>query len=511
MRKIRELLRMKLEMGLPHRSIARACGLGAGTVSEYVRRAGEKGLSWPLPEGLDDQELEALLYPRRPAALGARALPDFAYVHEELKRSGVTLMLLWTEYRETHPGGYGYSRYCERYGRWLRKLKPSLRQQHRAGEKTFMDFSGKKPSIVNPRTGELEEVELFVAVLGASSYVYAEATADQSLGSWVSAHVRMVEYFGGSSELWVPDNLKSGVSWADRYEPEINRTYAELAQHYGAAVVPARVGKAKDKAKVEVSVLIVQRWILARLRNRTFFSLAELNAAIWGLLEEVNARVMKRLGVSRRELFARLDRPALGPLPAERYEIAEWKRCRVNIDYHVEADSNFYSVPYPLVQEDVEARLTASVVEVYFKGQRVASHERLYGRGLYATRREHMPRSHREYLEWTPSRLIGWAEKTGPATAQLVGEILARREHPEQGYRSCLGILRLGKSYEAQRLEAACARATQLGSYSYRTVKNILSSGLDRVRLEGVSREAEVTPHENIRGAGYYEGGELSC
>jgi transposase len=321
----------------------------------------------------------------------------------------------------------------------------------------------------------------------------------------------MVEYFGGSTEPWIPDNLRSGVSWADRYEPEVNRTYQELARHYGAAVVPARVRKPKDKAKVEVTVLLVERWILARLRNRVFFSLAELNQAIRELMEELNARLMNKLGVSRRELYEKVDRSRLQPAPANRYEMSEWKVCRVNIDYHVEPEGNYYSVPYQLAGERVEVRLTSSVVEVYYRGRRVGSHQRLYGRGLFQTLTEHMPPAHREYLEWTPSRLVSWAEKTGPATAAFIGQLLERRPHPEQGYRSCLGILHLGKRHEPERLEAACARAAQLGSYNYRTVKNILAAGLDRLPLEPSWGEVGLGEHENIRGASYYQEEEVLC
>ncbi|MFQ5931593.1 MAG: IS21 family transposase [Nitrospiraceae bacterium] len=512
MRKIREILRLKQELGLPHRSIARALHLAVGTVSEYLAKAKDEGLSWPLPEEMDDAELERRLFPR-PESPRARAVPNFSYIHEELKRHReVTLLQLWVEYAQDNPEGYRYSRFCELYGGWKKKLNPTMRQRHRAGEKTFLDFSGKKPHLVDRNTGEVVEVELFVGVLGASNYTYAEATPSQDLGSWVKAHEGMGEYFGGSSEIWVPDNLKSGVVFADRYEPGINRTYEELAAHYGAVVIPARVGKAKDKAKVESGVQVAQRWILAVLRHQTFFSLAEMNEAIREQLEILNARPMKKLGASRRELFERLDQTALKPLPKERYELSSWKSCRVNIDYHVEADDDkLYSVPYQLIHEKVEVRTTLTVVEILFKGRRVASHRRLKGQERFSTKPEHMPRSHREHLEWTPSRLIDWASKTGPATGRLVSEIVKRRPHPEQGFRSCLGVMRLGQRYGEERLEAACARAECLSSYSYRTVKNVLSSGLDRVKLEEDVDQAPRPEHDNIRGAAYYAGGGLSC
>ncbi len=511
MRKIRDILKLKHELGLAHRSIARALHVSIGTVSEYLAKAKEMGVSWPLPEEVDDAQLEARLFPR-PANGHPRRNPDFSHIHEELKRHrSLTILQAWVEYAEDNPGGYRYSRFCELYGRWKKKLNPTMRQRHRAGERTFVDFSGKKPHIVNPETGEIEEVDLFVGVLGASSYTYAEATPSQDLTSWVKAHERMNEYFDGSTEIWVPDNLKSGVVWANRYEPGINRTYEDQAAHYGAVVIPARVGKPRDKAKVESGVLVVQRWILSVLRHRTFFSLLELNEAIREKLEILNRRPMKKLGASRRELYERLDRPALKPLPRERYEMWEWKTCTVNIDYHVELDDNFYSTPYALVYEKVETRKTASVVEVWFKGKRVASHPRLKGKGGYETTSEHMPRSHREYLEWTPSRLIHWAEKMGPATGRFISEILQRRRHPEQGFRSCMGIFRLSQSFGEQRLEAACLRAEALSSYSYRTVKNILSSGSDRLKVEPELDEVVHREHENIRGASYYEGREIPC
>jgi transposase len=322
----------------------------------------------------------------------------------------------------------------------------------------------------------------------------------------------MVEFYGGSTEVWVPDNLKSGVTTACRYEPEVNRTYADLAEHYGAVVIPARKAHAKDKAKVEVSVLIVQRWILAALRNRIFFTLAELNDAIWEKVEQINRRPMRKLGLSRRELFEQLDRPLLKPLPPSRYEMRQWKTCRVNIDYHIEVDHNYYSAPHQLLHEPVDARYTQATVEVFFRGQRVASHARLSGRGKTSTKPEHMPAAHRAHAEWTPSRLISWGEKTGPGTGRVVGEILRRYPHPEQGYRSCLGLLRLSKAYGPERLEAACLRAERLGSPRYQTAKNILAAGTDRLPLED---EAPSTPplpfHENVRGAGYYADKEVEC
>jgi transposase len=455
-----------------------------------------------LPAELDEAALEARLFPAAEPAVRERAMPDCVHVHQELKRTGVTLQLLWEEYREAHPEGYSYSQYCEHYRRWAGKLRLSMRQQHRAGEKTFIDFSGKRPHIVDPKTGEETPVELFVAALGASCYTYAEATVTQQLPEWIGAHTRMLEYFGGSTVIWVPDQLKSAITRSCRYEPGVNRSYQELATHYDAVVVPARPGKPKDKAKIESMVLVAQRWILARLRNHTFFSLAELNAAIGEQLERLNDRPMRKISKSRRELWEQLDRPALKRLPASRFELAHWKRCRINIDYHIDVEHHPYSVPYQLGQQEVEARYTSSVVEIYHNGRRLVSHPRRYDHQP-STLPEHMPSAHRAHAEWSPSRLIHWAEKTGPATGRVVAGILKSRPHPEQGYRACLGLMRLGRRYGAARLEAACERAEHLRSYSYRTVKNILSSAQDRLPFDDEAVDA--TPaHDNIRGALYY-------
>jgi transposase len=506
MRRLRELLRLKYEAGLSHRAVAGACAMGLGTVTAYLQRAAAAGLRWPLPEDLDDAALEARLF-ARPAVPPARdrVVPEWSQLHQELKKPGVTLSLLWVEYRAQHPSGYAYSQFCDRYRRWARALKPSMRQVHRAGEKLFVDFSGQRPHLVDPTTGEELAMELFVGVLGASGLIYAEATRSQDLPSWVGAHVRMLDAFQGSTAIWVPDNLKSGVTTANRYEPEINRTYAELARHYAAVVIPARVARPTDKPKVEVSVQIAQRWVLAALRHRTFFTLADLNVAIRERVDAINDRPMKGLGLSRRVLFEQIDRPALKPLPRTRYELAEWKPCGVNIDYHVNVDHNFYSVPYQLVHERVEARFTLTTVEVFFKGRRVSSHIRLTGRGHFSTQLAHRPRAHRAHAEWTPSRLIAWAEQSGPATGRVVAGILEHRPHPEQGYRACLGLMRLGRVHGADRLEAACHRAERLRSYRYRTVEQILINQQDRLPLEDLGPARPALTHENLRGATYYE------
>jgi transposase len=505
MRPIREILRQKQALGLTHREVARALGLSVGTVHATLQRAERAGLDCSGAAALGDAELEARLYP---VAGTQRALPDFAAVHRERQRTGVTLALLHEEYLAEQPQGYGYTQFCEHYRRWCHKRRISMRQVHRAGEKLFVDYSGKKPRIYDGARGEWREVELFVAVLGASSYTYAEATLTQRSADFIASHTRALEYLGGVAEIVVPDQLKSGVSRACRYEPGLQRTYEEWAAHYGTTVIPARPKKPRDKAKVEVAVQVVQRWILARVRNERFPSLAALNARIAELLEDLNARRMRRYGQSRRERFEQLDRPALRPLPADRFAFCEWKQARVNIDYHIEIERHYYSVPHPLVHEAVEVRLTATTVEIFHRGERVASHMRDPQRGGHSTDPRHMPKAHQKHLEWSPSRLIEWAATVGMQTRGLVEEILADRPHPEQGYRSCLGILRLARRYGAARLEAACARARVGGARSYRSVDTILRRGLDRLPLPRCAPAAAASAlqpvHENVRGPAYF-------
>lgn len=507
MRRTREILRQKWALGRSHRAVAQSLGVSTGAVSAALARARAAELSWEVVEELGERELEHQLYRSARGGASARPLPDWSEIHRELGRKGVTLQLLHLEYLERHPDGYAYTQFCDYYRRWRGQQKRSMRQVHRAGEKLFVDYSGKKPEIVDPTSGEVHEVELFLAVLGASSFTFAEATESQRSADFIASHVRAFAYFGGVAELLVPDQLKSGVTKACRYEPGLQRTYEEMAEHYGIAVMPARPRKPKDKAKVEVAVQVVQRWILAVLRHETFFSLAELNARIRTLLDQLNDRPMRAYRASRRELFLRLDQPALRSLPAEPFVFAEWKLAKVNIDYHVELDGHYYSVPHALVGERVELRFTALTLEVYFRGQRVASHRRSRHRGRHTTVSSHMPKSHQKHMAWTPSRLIHWGESVGEATGALVAAILADRPHPEQGYRSCLGILRLGKRYGNDRLEAACARAHRARAKSYRHVESILKNGLDRVApVESrQSPQPSLPLHENVRGSDYYD------
>jgi len=513
-RKIREMLRLLWECGLSQRQVAGCCGIGKTTVVECVARARRSGLDWSTAAALSDEELEGRLYPPVELVPAAeRPAVDWAAVHTELKRKGVTLSLLWEEYRQREPRGYRYSWYCELYGQWRGRADLSMRQVHRAGEKLFVDYSGATVPVVDAGTGEVREAQIFVAVWGASNYTFAEATWSQGLADWIGSHVRAFEFGGGLTEIVVPDNLKAGVSRPCRYEPELNPTYQDLAVHYGVAVMPARVRRPRDKAKVEVGVQVVERWILARLRHRTFFSLAELNQVIRELLGPLNERPFHKLPGSRRSLFESLERPALRPLPAQRFTYAEWEKVRVHVDYHVEVDGHYYSVPYQLVSQQLDARVSAKTVECFAKSKRVASHLRSFRRGAHTTQTEHMPRPHREYAEWTPERLVRWAQQTGPSVAGLIELVMATRVHPQHGFRSCLGILRLGQRFGGERLEAACRRALEIGAASYRSVRSILEAGLDRHLDPGAESVVAARPlvHENLRGASYYGGQEKPC
>jgi transposase len=507
MRQIREILRQKWALGLSHRAVASSLRVGLGTISSVTGRAHAAGLDWAQVQTLTDETLEGRLY-GQPEVAGQRQrpAPDCAWIHAERRQPGVTLELLHLEYLERHPDGYRYTRFCDLYRRWLQRRRLSMRQLHRAGDKCFVDYAGQKPRLIEPTTGEVVEVELFAAVLGASNYTYAEATRTQQVPDWIASHTRAFAFFGGVTAAVVCDQLKSGVVLPCRYEPGLQRTYEEFAEHYGTAILPARPAMPRDKAKVEAGVLVAERWILARLRHETFFSLAALNARIAELLADLNARPMRLYRASRRELFERLDQPALRPLPSEPFIYGEWQVARVNIDYHVEIHRHYYSVPYALIHEVMDARVSAATVELFHRGQRVAAHLRDDTPGRHTTNPAHMPKAHQHHLEWTPSRLIQWAETIGAQTAALVNAILAERPHPEQGYRSCLGLLRLSRRDGAARLEAACARALTVGVRSYRHVDSILKHGLDRLPSAEPAAQLTLAPvHEHLRGRDYYQ------
>ncbi|MCJ7751436.1 MAG: IS21 family transposase, partial [Armatimonadetes bacterium] len=504
MRTIKEILRLRWEAGLSYQAIAVSCRKGQTTVRDYLLRAQAAGLSWPLPEGMDEEALEQLLFPVPAASSHRRPEPDWATIHQELRRKGVTLALLWQEYKAAHPDGYQHSRFCQLYQQWASTLEPVLRQHYVAGEKLLVDYAGQTVPVVDRQTGEVRQAQIFVAVLGASNYTYVEATWTQGLADWIGSHRRCLEFLGGVPALIIPDNIKSGVTSPCFYDPDLNRSYQKLAEHYGTAVVPARIRRPRDKAKAEAGVQGVERWLLARLRHRRFFSLGELNEALRELLGQYNRRPFQKLEGCRESLFLSLDRPALKPLPAQPYEYQEWKKARVNIDYHVEVDRHWYSVPHALIRQQVEVCLSAHTVEILHRGKRVASHLRSFSQGRHTTVLEHMPRHHREYVQWSPQRLIRWAQQTGDATAQLVEQILSSRAHPVQGYRACLGILRLGRQHGAARLEAACFRALALGALTYQSIKSILKHGLENQPLP--PRPIAHTPirHAHIRGAHYY-------
>src|SRR6059036_623307 len=504
MRAIREILRQRWVQGQPHRAVALSTGRSVGAVYDTLRRAREAGLDWAGVDGLTDDALEAALY-RRPAVAGpqsTRPQPDCVYLHTERRKPGVTLELLHLEYLERHPDGYRYTQFCDIYRHWLRRRRLTMRQVHRGGDKGFVDYAGKTPSLTDPATGERIPVELFLMALGASSYTYAEATASQQLADWIASHTRAFAFYGGVPRAVVPDQLKSAVTIPCRYEPGIQRTYAELAAHYGTTILPARPRKPRDKAIAEVAVQVAERWIVARLRHETYYTLTALNERIAELLAALNAKPMRHYGgASRRDLFERLDRPHLGPLPAEPFEYADCLKAGVNVDYHVVVDHHFYSIPHTLVplHERLDVRLTATAVEIFHRGQRVAAHRRSFERGRHTTLTAHMPKAHQAHAGWRPSRFVDWATTIGPQTAALVTAILADRPHPEQGYRSCLGILRLAKRDGAARLEAACARALIVGVRSYRHVDSILKHGLDRLPPPEPAEQLPLAPaHEHL-------------
>ena len=507
MRQVRDVLRLNAA-GVSGNEIARRVGVAPSTVRLTLKRLAAAGLGWPLPAEMSDAVLEAQLFTAVGTKQGHRRRdePDWPAVHRELKRKHVTLQILWDEYIERYPDGYRYSRFCELYGGWASRVSVTMRQAHAGGDKLFVDYAGDTvPVIIDRLTGKTRPAQIFVAVMGASNFTYAEASWTQALADWISAHTRAFEAIGGVPNLLVPDNTKVAVIKACLYEPQVNRTYAEMATHYDTAILPARPRRPRDKAKVEAAVLIVERWLLGRLRHRRFYSLAELNAAIGQLLHQLNeVRPIRRLGVTRRALLEELDRPHLKPLPAEPYSFAEWRLRRVGVDYHVEVEAHFYSVPYRFARSEVEVRLTPRTVEVFLKGERVAAHLRSSGNHRHTTVPEHMPSSHRRYADWTVERIRREAASIGPATAALCELILERRPHPEQGFRSCLGIVRLVRPFGADRVEAAAMRAVEIGTLTYGSVRSILDNKLDRQAAQSRAADAVPVLHPNIRGPRYY-------
>ncbi len=524
MRKIREILRLKRDQGLSNRRIGKICGISHNSVSNYLGRFDRSDLPWPLADDVTDADLERKLFP--PPASGklvkSRGVPDWAEVHRDLKRppkgggpdampeadarrrKGMTLYLLWEEYKERHPDGYEYSWFCRQYRKWLGRQDLVMRQEHRGGEKLFVDYSGMTVPVIDRTTGEELQAQVFVAVLGASGYTYAEATWTQGLEDWITSHCNCFSFLQGLPEIVVPDNLRSAVSKTHRYEPDLNPTYQDMATHYGVTVLPARVGKPRDKAAVELGVVLVQRWILSALRKQRFFSLAEVNREIRRLLDRLNDRPFRKMPGCRREVFEELDRPALRPLPERPYEFAEWKRVKVHVDYHVEFDRHYYSVPYDLVGLTLDLRATRNTVECFHQGKRVASHLRSRQPGRPTTVAAHMPEKHRRAGEWSPERLTAWAAQVGPAARAAVEWLLASRRHPQQAYRTCLCILNQSKTYGDERLDAACRRALEIQSVNCKSIGSILKNGIDRNPPEPVQESILPDDHGNVRGPSYF-------
>ena len=504
MRRIRECYRLFYESRLSQKQIADLLHIGRSTVWDYIAKLKDGKMSWEEIKELPEEALEQKLFSRPPSATD-RPLPDFAHIHQELRRSSmVTQQLLWTEYKENQPTGYGYSRFCDLYREWCKPLTVSMRQNHVGGEKLFVDYSGKRPHIRDRVTGEDRPVELFVMAWGASHYLYAEAQESQGLECWTMGHVRAFEYFGCVPRLTVPDCLKSAVTKSSLYDPDINRTYTDLANHYGFGVTPARPGKPKDKPKVENGVLIIQRWIVAALRHRIFYSLDELNVAIRKLLEAANDKLMQILKRSRRELFLELDKPAALPLPAQRFEYHAWLTHKVNIDYHVEVYKHYYSVPYIWYGKSVSILVKEALVEIFHKSERIAIHQRNDKLYQYTTLTEHMPLSHQKHLEWTPQRLIIWAKNTGQNIGVLIEKIIMGKVHPQQGFRPALGIMRLAKDFGRDRLESAATIALQYNLTRVAQLNEILKKGLDK-KTGDAENPGTVLCKENIRGAEYYK------
>lgn len=502
MGKLKEVLRLKWEEKKGNREVGRIVGINHKTVGIYLKKAEEAGVSsLKQIEALTDSELKELLFQRNASKA---EYPDYDYIHNEMKKKGVTLKLLWAEFKEKKNNPCGYTLFCDHYRSWKKHLGASFRQTHKAGEKAFIDYAGQTVPITNRETGEIKNAQIFIMVLGASSYSYVEATWTQQLHDWISSHVRAFSFFKGIPEILVPDNLRSAISKTCRYEPDINSTYHDMAKHYNTVVIPARTLKPKDKAKAETGVRVVEMWILAALRNRTFFSLDELNEEIKALLVKLNTTPFQKMNGCRESVYLDIEKRELKPLPPYRYEMADWKKAKVNIDYHIELEKNYYSVHYKLIHKSTRIRYTSRTVEIFHDGKRVASHPRLSGKGKYSTLPEHMPKSHKEYLAWTPSRITQWASVSGPYTEELVEKIMALREHPEQGFRSCMGVMRLGKQYGDDRLELACKRAIKIGGTSYHSIKSILEKGLELHPLPDEDT-SEPIDHDNIRGPEYYQ------
>jgi transposase len=507
MKKISEILRLRYELKLSHRAIGKSQSISASTVQDYLCRADACGITWPLPENITEEDLHNKLFSLAKEDVTPRPLPDWEIICRELRKKAMTIQLLWREYRDVHENGLSYSQFCNRYRDYIKKTNPVMRQVHKAGEKTFVDYAGLTMPWIDPTTGEIHEAQIFVGALGASQYIFTEATATQQLADWIHSHTRMWEYFGGVSEIAVPDNLKSGVTNAHRYDPDINANYQLFSEHYGFAIVPARVVEPKDKAKVENAVGCVERLILMPLRHLTFTSIAEINAAIKPRLTVLNAQPFQKMKTTRKELFETVDKPALKPLPAEKYAYCEWIKAKINIDYHFSYDDHYYSVHYQHIHKEVQVRATNKTVECFYQGKRLAVHIRSHVKYKHTTLGEHMPAAHAAHAEWTPERMKRWANKIGIHTEKFIEHMIHSRAFPQQAFRACLGVLRLGTRYGEQRLENACATGLTHGFTRYKQIENLLKNKLDDAQK--LQANTQMTPiisvHENLRGAEYYK------
>ncbi|MBX3709534.1 MAG: IS21 family transposase [Gammaproteobacteria bacterium] len=504
MRKISEVFRQRFELKRSYRDVARSLNISISTVSDYLARARAAGLSWPFSDGLTEQALYDKLFLPVGKSKVDRHHPDWEVIHRELRKKGMTLRLLWREYRDQHQRGLGYSQFCNYYQRYVKNITPVMRQTHKAGEKSFVDYAGMKMPWLDPVTGEIHEAEIFVGCLGASQFIFTEATATQQLPDWIQSHIHMFEYFGGVSEIVVPDNLKSGVTSAHRYDPDINTNYQHLGEHYGIAIIPARAAEPKDKAKVESAVSIVERQILAPLRHYTFTSIGEMNAAIAKRLVKLNDQPFQKMKTSRRELFESIDKPALKPLPPTRYQYAEWKRAKIHVDYHFVFDDHYYSVPYQHSRHVVELRATAKTIECFYQSQRITTHTRSYKKYGFTTLSEHMPKAHQEQAKYSLSHIESWAKKIGQQTVSFIEHMMASRAFPQQAYRACYGLLRLSQRYGEDRLEKACAKALVIRATRYQQVESILKNQLEEVPVHQATA-IQLSAHDNIRGAKYYK------
>jgi transposase len=505
MRKISEILRQRYELKCSYRNIASSLNISISTVSEYLSRAKVAGISWPIADHYSEDALyEKLFLPVKQSNI-KRIQPDWELIHKELRKKGVTLLLLWHEYKNSNPDGIGYTRFCFYYRRYAKSISPVMRQIHKAGEKCFVDYAGMTMEWIDVTTGAIHEAQIFVGSLGASQYTYAEATPSQKLHDWIQSHVNMFEYFQGVTKIVIPDNLKSGVHQAHRYDPDINPNYQLLGEHYGFAIVPARASKPKDKAKVENAVKCVEMLILAPLRHHTFTSLFEMNLAIRQQLLIFLKNPFQKMKSSRQELYETLDKPALAPLPLEPYQYADWKKARIHIDYHFLFDEHHYSVPYKYIHKEVTIRGTAKTVECFHNNIRIAIHVRNFKRYGYTTSHEHMPEAHKTHAEWTPERLLRWAQKIGTNTAKYIQKMIKSRPFPEQAYRACLGVLRLGNKYTELKLEKACHKALVIGATRYKQIESILKNKLEEVPIRLEHNSSIISDHDNIRGPNYYQ------